>query len=234
MRQRGPAGGRREPPRGRLRPALLRSGAFGSAVQVLACVASVTDAVPQTTTTAGRAPPRLAPCRTLSTAGLRQPTEREVDHGPCEHVRPTDVGAGPSSRALTRLSGAGLGASRSSVAPDPKTETRRSPAAARTPASPRTQRVISPGGIVVREVDGRTRREACRCDGQRESPHRRTRCRGVAAAKRTPSGMCPARRVGIRAAGCPLRFAGHREQTLSGAARVAAGGRLRRPGGQAR
>jgi hypothetical protein len=107
------------------------------------CVASVTDAMSQTTATAERPPPRLATCRTVTTDGLRQPTKEEVDHAHFECLRPGDVGAGPSSRALTRLSGPVLGASRRSVAPRPRASTRRSPAAAHTPAPPRTQRIVT-------------------------------------------------------------------------------------------
>jgi hypothetical protein len=75
---------------------------------------------------------------------LRQPTKREVDHALWRCLRPTDVDAAPSSRALTRLSDTGLGASRSSSTPDHRTRAR-SAAGGHTPAPPRAQQVVSLG-----------------------------------------------------------------------------------------
>ncbi len=75
---------------------------------------------------------------------LKQPTKREVDHAPWRYVRPTDVDAAPSSRALARFSDTGLGASRNGIAPDLRTKTR-SPAAHNTSAPPRVKRLVSLG-----------------------------------------------------------------------------------------
>ena len=86
------------------------------------------------------------------------PASGRLNRDPCEHVRPPDVGARPSSRPVERLSGAGLGASREGVAPEPGTAAWRSSAPARTPAPPSAKRIV---GRRARPATGGRRSQSC-------------------------------------------------------------------------
>jgi len=109
------------------------------------CVATVTHDVPRTTTTAETAAPTLALClwphRCLWLHPCLAALTREVDRASRRCLHPTDVGTAPScSVALTPVVRTGLARSRDRLVLAPRTSTRQSSAAVRSPAPTCTRR----------------------------------------------------------------------------------------------
>ena len=90
--------------------------------------------------------------RLLGSTHLEHFRGREVDHDPCELLRPTHVRATSSSLALERLTCPGVAVARRTADPDIAAATSRPAAAVHPTASPRARRVLT---LAARRACGR-------------------------------------------------------------------------------